>query len=121
MSQSASQAAAFYRDVAEHGKVWVLGDGEGNVAITKTSDGDEVTPVWSSESRLRKTLPRLDEGFQQDEPTEMSWDDFCDLYVEEFDADGVLLGINWSGENATGYDIPAKEVVANVEAAAESG
>jgi hypothetical protein len=30
--------------------------------------------------------------------------------------DGVLVGVNWSGARATGYDVKPSEVVANVNA-----
>jgi hypothetical protein len=56
MSQSASQAAAFYREVAESGEVWMLENGDGDVPISRAGSGDdehEVTPAFSSEKRAR--------------------------------------------------------------------
>jgi hypothetical protein len=118
MSQSASQAAAFYRDVAKNGSVWLLNDDEGQVPIARQDDHD-VTPVWSTKSRLEKTVKHLGPGFQANEPTEMSWEDFRDDLLPTLEEEGVRIGVNWSGEKAVGYDIEVPDLIRNVEAAME--
>lgn len=55
MSQSASQAAAFYRDVAEHRVVWTLKD-DGGFAAPKGADGVRVMPFWSTRSRVERVI-----------------------------------------------------------------
>ncbi len=118
MSQAASQAAAFYRDVARDGRVWMLDDDEKGMPVMKVGD-HEAVPVWSSESRLRKTLPHLSGGWQESQIKDVAWNDFCGDIVPGLAEEGILLGVNWSGENATGYDIPADEVISSVEGARE--
>jgi hypothetical protein len=34
--------------------------------------------------------------------------------------DGILVGVNWSGLRATGYDVAAEAVVRNIEAVSAS-
>jgi hypothetical protein len=50
---------------------------------------------------------------------EVSWADFCDAWVPGLTRDGLLVGVNWSGARARGYDLEPAEVQKNVEAAAE--
>ena len=116
MSQSASQAHAFYRDVARDGRVWVLLD-DGELPIYPGGEGD-VTPVWSSESRAQRTRRALGPQSQEHEIQEMTWDDFLEEFGPVLEEEAVRLGVNWSGERARGYDMPLVDVVRNVEAAA---
>ena len=102
MSQAASQATAFYREVARNHKVWTIRDTEGFPA-PKTSDGTRAQPFWSSLSRAQRivtTVPAY-EGFT---PVEISWAEFRDKWVPELERDGMKVGLNWSGPKATGYD-----------------
>jgi hypothetical protein len=48
------------------------------------------------------------------EPVEVSWEEFLEVWVPDLKADGVKVGVNWSGKGATGYDIEPEDVVANV-------
>ena len=53
MSQSGSQAAAFFREVARHQLVWFVRDDDGSPA-PKTDSGQRVFPYWSSQARARR-------------------------------------------------------------------
>lgn len=54
MSQAASQAATFYREVAEKRIVWTMDD-EGGYPALKTRSGRRSMPFWSSKPRVRNS------------------------------------------------------------------
>ena len=47
---------------------------------------------------------------------EISWTEFETRWVPGFTTDEILVGVNWSGPRATGYDVSAKQVRDNVQA-----
>lgn len=113
MSQSASQASAFYKEVAENRKVWTVKD-SGGFPAPKNAEGKRAQPFWSSLSRAQKfikTVPAYP-GF---EPYEISWVEFSSRWVPGLKQDGLLVGINWSGAKATGYDLEPEKVKEYVE------
>jgi Protein of unknown function (DUF2750) len=117
MTQAASQAWAFYRDVAKKLKVWTIRD-EAGFPTPQNGEGKRAQPFWSSLSRAQKivkTVPAY-AGF---EPYEISWADFCQRWVPGMTKDGLLMGVNWSGKKALGYDIEPKQVHESVEAVME--
>ena len=112
MGQSASQAHAFYREVAENRVLWTCRDGEG-FPQPMTSSGGRAQPFWSSLSRVQriiKTVPTYG-GFV---PYELSWEDFVEAWVSDLKEWEVEVGINWSGNRAVGYDVEPDRVVTNV-------
>ena len=118
MSQSSSQAAAFYREVAMSRKVWTIRDAGGYPAPKGTS-GKRAQPFWSSLSRVERIIGSVPAyaGFT---PDEISWEKFCSAWVPGLTRDGLLVGVNWSGERAVGYDVEPAEVARNVAAVAEA-
>jgi Protein of unknown function (DUF2750) len=113
MSQSASQAAAFYRDVAPVRKVWTIKDDGGFPAPLKPG-GVRAQPFWSTLSRVErilKTVPAYS-GFG---PYELSWDEFRNRWIPSMTRDGLLVGVNWSGPRATGYDLEPLAVQRAIE------
>lgn len=117
MSQAASQAWAFYREVAKARVVWTVRDDSGFPTVT--TSGKCAQPFWSSRSRVEqiiKTVPAYT-GF---EPYEVSWANFCDKWVPDFVRDGLLVGVNYSGKRAVGYDIEPENLVRSVEAVTEN-
>lgn len=113
MGASASNWAAFARDVAHTGLVWTLSDDVGYPA-TKNAAGQRVQPFWSSASRVAKIIKTVPAyaGFH---PEEMSWSAFRDEFLPGLERDGMLIGVNWSGPRATGYEVTPQEVRARVE------
>jgi len=112
MSQAASQAWAFYREVAKNRVVWTVRD-EGGFPAPNTQEG-RAQPFWSSLSRVQriiKTVPAYG-GFQ---PHEISWAEFCERWVPGLTKDGIRVGVNWSGPRAVGYDIEPHLVQQYVE------
>ena len=113
MSQSASQAAAFYREVSASRILWTIRDESGFPAPLKP-DGKRSMPFWSSRRRVERVITTVS-AYSGFEPHEISWDDFCQKWASGLEADGLLVGVNWSGPHATGYDLPPAQVVRNVE------
>jgi Protein of unknown function (DUF2750) len=116
VSQASSQAAAFYREVAERRVVWTLRDA-GGYPTPQTQDGRRAQPFWSSRSRVEKIIKSVPAyaGFSSEE---IPWEAFCSRWVPGLTRDGLLVGVNWSGARATGYDIEPAELKRNVEAVA---
>lgn len=117
MTQAASQAAAFYRDVARDRMVWTLDDENGYPA-PKTRTGQRAMPFWSSKSRVEKII-RTVPGYHGFRPIGFTWEVFVAEWVPDLKTSGLLVGVNWSGEHALGYDLEPDDVVTNVTAAIE--
>ena len=109
MSQAASQYAAFWRDVKKNRRVWTVKDG-GGFPAPKTRTGQRAMPFWSTLSRVQRivrTVPAY-AGFI---PHEISWEEFRDYWLKELVADGYLVGVNWSGPRAIGYDMAPADIL----------
>lgn len=113
MSNAASHAHAFYRQVAQEKKVWTVKDASGFPA-PMNSERKRAQPFWSSLSRvelIRKSVPAY-AGF---ESHEISWETFRDRWLPGLKKDGILIGVNWSGDRAKGYDIESDFVRQAIE------
>lgn len=117
MTQAASQAAAFYRDVAVHKMVWTLEDDIGYPA-PKTQTGRRAMPFWSSKARVQKIIATV-EAYSGFTPISFTWEVFVAEWIPELKRDDQLVGVNWSGVRALGYDLEPDDVLANVSAAIE--
>jgi hypothetical protein len=62
--------------------------------------------------RIISTVPAY-AGF---EPDEITWDEFLSAWVPGLTGDGILVGVNWSGKRAAGYDVEPEQVARNVAA-----
>src|SRR5262245_60375314 len=113
MSNAASQAAAFYADVARAGRVWTLRDA-GGFPCPARQDGKRAMPFWSSESRVRKVIATVP-AYAGFEPVEIEWPAFRDRWLKGLVEDGLLVGVNWSGPRAIGYDVEPATVRAAIE------
>ncbi len=112
MGQSASQAHAFYRDVAKNRKLWSCRDDVG-FPQPRTSFGGRAMPFWSSLSRVKKIIKTVP-AYGVFTPYELTWDEFLTKWMPDLKAIGVKVGVNWSGSGATGYDMEPDDVLANV-------
>lgn len=50
-------------------------------------------------------------------PNEVTWAEFCERWAPGLARDGILVGVNWSGPSATGFDITPAELIDNVQTA----
>lgn len=113
MGQSASQAAAFYKEVGINRKLWTCKDSGGNPA-PKTSSGKRAMPFWSSLSRVQKIIKTMP-AYSVFEPQELTWEEFKEKWAPDLTNNNLLIGVNWSGKEATGYDLEPKDVVSHVD------
>lgn len=114
MSQAGSQAHAFYRDVASDRRVWGVEDDAG-VPAPKASDGKRAMPFWSSRSRVEKIIKTVP-AYSAFRPFELTWEEFRDEWLPDLERKGYLIGINWSGPRALGFDLEPASVRNAVEA-----
>jgi hypothetical protein len=109
MSQSASQAAIFYRDVEVSLKLWTIKDKDGFPA-PKNRDGIRTMPFWSSKSRVEQIIDSVP-AYKNFEPVEVNLNEFYNYWLQELKSDGQLVGINWSGKRAIGYDLAPETLI----------
>lgn len=113
MSQSASQAAIFYSEVAKQGFLFTIYD-EGGYPAPKNKDGIRSQPFWSSESRIKR-LAKICEAYSSFKTEKINWENFKIEWIPKLEKNNLLVGINWSGSKAIGYDIKPQQIVKNVE------
>jgi hypothetical protein len=114
MSNASSQAWAFYREVAQTRAVWTARD-DGGYPAPMTASGQRAMPFWSSRSRVERVIKNV-AAYASFRPEQVTWEEFCGTWVPDLEADGTLVGVNWSGKRAVGYDLPPRRVVECVEA-----
>ena len=108
MSVSAAHAAAFRKEALSHGVVWGIRDAEGFPA-PRNPDGERAMPFWSLRSRAQKVIETVP-AYAGFEPVELRLKDFTSRWLPGLETDGLLVGLNWSGARATGYDCTPSEL-----------
>lgn len=110
---SAAQASAFYDEAKRERKVWTVRD-NGGIPSPLNGDGSRSMPFWSLRSRAERVIATVPayEGF---EAVEVSLEAFTGRWLPGLAADGLLVGINWSGSHATGYDLTPAEVLSRID------
>lgn len=113
MSVSAAQADAFYREAIEHSTVWGVRD-TGGFPAPATPEG-RAMPFWSLKSRAERIVASVPAylGFEIVSWTVGEW---RTRWLPGLQREGILVGVNWSGKNATGYALPADDVERNMRA-----
>lgn len=115
MSQSGSQAAAFFRDVVVHRRVWTVRDSDGYPAPL-TSDARRSMPFWSSLARAKKIIGTV-AAYSGFEPVEIPLDVWLSTWLPDLNEDEILVGVNWSGARAVGWDFEVEQVLTRISAA----
>jgi hypothetical protein len=113
MTQSAAQAAAFFTEVSRSGILWTLRDSGGYPSPLNT-DGRRSCPFWSSEARARRIVARVP-AYAGFEPEQLPLETWRDRWLPGLRSDGFLVGLNWTGPRATGYDLTPDEVIARLD------
>ena len=112
MTTSALNAHKFYKEVATNKLLWTIKDANGFPAPINT-EGKRAQPFWSSKSRAELIIKSV-AAYSSFETYELSLDVFLDRWVSGLTQDGILVGVNWSGTSATGYDIEPNQVALNI-------
>lgn len=119
MSISAAQYTVFYKEVSKSGNVFSIKDAGGFPAPYNTLDKERAMPFWSLRSRAQKVIDSVP-AYKDFEPVEITLQEFKEKWLPGLKTDGLLVGINWSGESATGYDLQPEEVLSSLSRADES-
>lgn len=113
MTTSSLHAAAFYKEITENKKLYTVKDKNGHPSPLNLS-GKRAMPFWSSRSRTEKIIEKV-KDYNNFEVNEISLNEFRERWLPGLEKDSLLVGINWSGDIATGYDIEPNEVLSNIE------
>ena len=113
MSNAASHAHAFYLQVAKERRVWTVRD-EGGFPAPKNSEGMRAQPFWSSLSRVERVRKNVS-AYAGLQPYEISWESFRDRWLPGLKKDGILIGVNWSRDQARGFDLDPDSVREAIE------
>lgn len=113
MSQSAAQAAAFFKEVSESGVVWAIKDDNGFPAPLGES-GVRAMPFWSSKRRVQEIIRNVP-AYKNFLPVELELTVFKERWLAGLTKDKINVGVNWSGNCATGYDLNSEDVSKNLE------
>ncbi|MEU1390794.1 MULTISPECIES: DUF2750 domain-containing protein [unclassified Nonomuraea] len=73
-------------------------------------------PFWSSRSRAEKII-RMVPAYAGMEPAKIDVDDWMYEWLPDFKRHGLLIGANWSGARAVGWDLEVDHAIARLEAA----
>lgn len=112
MTVSAAQAGAFYDEARREHSVWTIRDANG-IPAPLNADGVRSMPFWSLRSRADRVIHQVD-AYADFEPVEVSVDEFRQRWLPGLARDGLLVGLNWSGAGATGYDLTPEDVERNL-------
>lgn len=113
---ASEQANAFCREVLVSGEVFMI-EHETEGVLTFHLAGDQhARPVWSSRSRLVRMLegPLAGPGRVI---VRHAWREFVHHVLPRAERDGVLIGLNWAGPRARGYNLTPAGVLERVETA----
>lgn len=111
VSVSASQASEFYEQVVREGHVYTFLSDDAFL-VFPMPDGDTI-PFWSSLSRL-KNVQRAHPRFRTYALDDITLDAFLEKVIPQLTDEGPRVGVNWSGERLTGYDITPAELRQNL-------
>jgi hypothetical protein len=112
MSLAAAHTAAFYREVAISGRIWTIRDAGGFPA--PLGDAVRAMPFWSSRNRVELIISALP-TYASFTPVELSLSEFLERWLPGLTRDNLRVGLNWSGDRATGYDVDPSTVAAAIE------
>ncbi|MGW0940629.1 DUF2750 domain-containing protein [Streptomyces sp. NPDC002666] len=107
MSQSGSQAAAFFRETRQSGVVWFVRDDEGSPAPL-SEDGTRSLPYWSTTARAQRAADIWGHGLRVES---MPLDAWRDHHLPDAAREGYTIGINWSGPRLVGWSFTPLEVL----------
>lgn len=114
MTTSAAHASAFYREAVREGSVWTIRDAGGYPAPLNAS-GERAQPFWSLRTRAELVIAHVP-AYAGFEVEEIAVSAFRERWLPGLERDGIRVGLNWSGEFATGYDVEPVAVAAGLSA-----
>lgn len=107
---SAAHAAAFYREATRRGAVWGVRD-DGGFPAPLNGEGVRAIPFWSLQPRA-ETVIRSVPAYAGFVAVQIPLTEWRASWLPRMQSDGLLVGINWSGERARGYDVQPEDAEA---------
>lgn len=108
MSFVAAHYQKFFDEVVETGIVWTIRDDAGFPTSTSQANKNAM-PFWSSEARAQRIIETVS-SYRNFGIHRLSLEVFRDSWLEGLEKDSLRVGINWSGERATGFDVEPSDV-----------
>jgi hypothetical protein len=108
MSLSGAHRAAFRREAPQEGRVFSIRDA-GGFPLAKDPDGSRALPFWSKSSRAQKVVGQVS-AYRKFDVVEIDLTDWLGRWLPGLEREGYLIGVNWAGPKATGYDVPPGQV-----------
>jgi hypothetical protein len=108
MSLSAAHSAAFRREVPREARVWTIRDAAGHPA-PKDATGQRAMPFWSKRSRAERVIGAV-AAYRGFAVVQIPVPDWLDSWLPGLHQDGLLVGVNWAGARATGFDLAPSQV-----------
>jgi hypothetical protein len=112
MSVAAMQARKFYEQCVDDGRVFTFCD-QGDFLVYPVRQV-EVVPFWSSRTRLTTIQASLTKyrpyGIDQ-----IPLDQFYEAVLPRLEAEGLYIGVNWSGSRLTGYNLSVSDLWRNLD------
>jgi hypothetical protein len=119
MKPSPDARELFGREVAAGRRLWTIAD-RGGFAVTKGAENEQRTiPFWSSTAAVARFLA-VASAYRGFRPVEITWDEFDKKWRPALIRDSVWVGLNWSGADGAGYDMPVLDLCHLVRVAAEA-
>jgi hypothetical protein len=109
MSLSGAHKAAFRREATQDGQVFAIRDTAGFPAPADT-DGRRAVPFWSKSTRAERVVAQVD-AYRGFEIVPVSVDEFLGGWLSSLERDGLLVGVNWAGSRASGFDLTPAQVI----------
>jgi hypothetical protein len=109
MSLSGAHKTAFHREATQEGRVFTIRDGTGFPAPAD-ADGHRAVPFWSKTTRAQRVVA-LVEAYREFAVVPISMREWLDLWMPSLERDGLLVGVNWAGSRATGYDMTPGQMI----------
>jgi hypothetical protein len=112
MSDDEANVEDFYREIAEGGSVWTVDTGAG-MPVGVSPTGQRVIPFWSSEGRVTELLVE-GAAFAGMAAREIALAEWTTGWLPGLRGDGMLVGVNWSGDSLGGLDAEPEAILARL-------
>ena len=109
MSLSGAHRAAFRREATQDGRVFSIRDAEGFPAPADDG-GSRAVPFWSRPTRAQLIVKHV-AAYRGFEVVPIAVDEWLSGWLAHLEHDGMLIGVNWAGGRATGYDMTPAQVL----------
>ena len=109
MTTNETRWEIFVEEVASSDLIWTI-EKNGEFVTSPNRNGTKCFPWWSSRERVLKQIKDVPayKGYVQ---SGYEWSTFLREWVPSLKEARCLLGINYAGEENTGFDLPIDEVI----------